>query len=65
MSSYVSAALRRVVAARADFLCEYCLIHEDDTVFGCEVDHTISTKHGGAAHFRLDGVVIVDLSDIG
>ena len=55
MSSYISAA----------FLCEYCLIHEDDTVFGCEVDHIISTKHGGAAHFRLDGVVIVDLSDIG
>ena len=47
MSSYVSAALRRVVAARADALCEYCLIHEDDTVFGCEVDHVISEKHGG------------------
>ena len=108
MSSYVSAALRRVAAAHADFLCEYCLIHEDDTVFGCEVDHFISTKHGGMAeadnlayarafcnrpkgsdtgsvvqgteayvrffhpcldrwaeHFRLDGVVIVDLSDVG
>lgn len=36
MSSYVRVALRRVVAARADFLCEYCLIHEADTVFGCE-----------------------------
>jgi hypothetical protein len=47
MSSYVSAALRRLVAARADFLCEYCLIHEDDAVFGCEVDHIISEKHGG------------------
>ena len=47
MSSYVSAALRRVVVARADGLCEYCLIHEDDTVFGCEVDHVISAKHGG------------------
>ena len=49
MSSYVSAALRRVVIARADSPCEYCLIHEDDTVFGCEVDHVISTKHGGTA----------------
>lgn len=48
MSSYVSAALRRVVATRANALCEYCLIHEDDTVFGCEVDHIISEKHGGA-----------------
>jgi hypothetical protein len=48
MSSYVSVALRRLVTARADALCEYCLIHEDDTVFGCEVDHIISEKHGGA-----------------
>jgi hypothetical protein len=48
MSSYVSAAVRRLVAVRADFLCEYCLVHEDDTVFGCEVDHIISAKHGGA-----------------
>lgn len=48
MSSYVSAALRRLVAVRADSLCEYCLMHEDDAVFGCEVDHSISEKHGGA-----------------
>ena len=48
MSSYVSTALRRLVDARADALCEYCLVHEDDTVFGCEVDHIISEKHGGA-----------------
>jgi hypothetical protein len=48
MSSYVSTALRRMVAVRADALCEYCLIHEDDAVFGCEVDHIISEKHAGA-----------------
>ena len=48
MSSYVGAAVRRLVAVRADFLCEYCLVHEDDTVFGSEVDHIISEKHGGA-----------------
>jgi hypothetical protein len=47
MSSYVSQELRRLVATRADRLCEYCLIHEDDTFFGCEVDHIISLKHGG------------------
>ncbi|HEY5871141.1 MAG TPA: HNH endonuclease signature motif containing protein [Candidatus Tectomicrobia bacterium] len=47
MSSYVSAALRRLVAVRADFLCEYCLVHEDDAIFGCEVDHIISEKHSG------------------
>lgn len=46
-SSYISAELRRVVAARADQICEYCLIHEDDTVHGCEVGHVVSEKHGG------------------
>ena len=47
MSSYINAALRQLVATRADFHCEYCLIHEEDTFFGCEVDHVISEKHGG------------------
>lgn len=40
--------MRRQVAERAGFLCEYCLIAEADTFFGCEVDHIISEKHGGA-----------------
>ena len=47
MGSYIRDDLRRLVAARADRLCEYCLIHEDDAYFGCEVDHIISVKHGG------------------
>jgi hypothetical protein len=47
MSSYVSAELRQLVAARAAHGCEYCLIREDDTFFGCKVDHIISIKHGG------------------
>ena len=47
MGSYISAELRRAVAERADYLCEYCLIHEEDTVFGCQVDHIISEKHNG------------------
>ena len=47
MSSYISAELRRLVAARANYRCEYCLIHEEDTFFGCEIDHVISVKHGG------------------
>ena len=46
-STYITAELRRQVVARADHLCEYCLLHEDDTFFGCEVDHVISEKHGG------------------
>ncbi len=28
-------------------VCEYCLMHEDDTLWGCEVDHIVSRKHGG------------------
>ena len=47
MTSYVSADLRRLVESRANHLCEYCLIHEDDTYLGCQVDHVISEKHGG------------------
>ncbi len=46
-TDYVSAELRRLVISRADSLCEYCLLHADDTFFGCEVDHIISLKHGG------------------
>ncbi|MGB3769080.1 MAG: HNH endonuclease signature motif containing protein [Phormidesmis sp.] len=40
--------MRRQIATRADYLCEYCLISEDDTFLGCHVDHIISVKHGGS-----------------
>ena len=46
--AYVSVALRRLVKTRAKSLCEYCLIREEDTYFGCQVDHIISEKHGGS-----------------
>jgi hypothetical protein len=46
-TTYIPAPVRREVIARAENLCEYCLIHDDDTFFGCEVDHIISEKHGG------------------
>lgn len=49
MADRVSLELRRLVAARADYICEYCLIAEEDTYFGCEVDHIISVKHGGVS----------------
>ncbi len=45
--SYVSAELRRLVAVRAEWICEYCLIADEDSYFGCAVDHIISEKHGG------------------
>jgi 5-methylcytosine-specific restriction endonuclease McrA len=47
MTNYVSALLRRQVATRALGLCEYCLIHEEDTFFGCQIEHVIARKHGG------------------
>jgi hypothetical protein len=40
--------VRQTVADRAKQLCEYCLIAEADTFYGCEVDHIISIKHGGS-----------------
>ena len=46
-TSFVSAKLRRLVASRADGLCEYCLIGIEDTHFGCSVEHVIAEKHGG------------------
>jgi 5-methylcytosine-specific restriction endonuclease McrA len=49
MSRYISLEIRQQVATRAGFLCEYCLIAEEDTFFGCEVDHIIGLKHGGSS----------------
>jgi hypothetical protein len=47
VSSPISAELRQLVASRADRVCEYCLVHEDDLFVGCHIDHIISEKHGG------------------
>jgi 5-methylcytosine-specific restriction endonuclease McrA len=49
MTRWISAELRETVAARANFFCEYCLVAEQDTFYGCEVDHIISLKHGGSS----------------
>ena len=59
MTSYVRAELRRLVESRARRLCEYCLIHEDDTYLGCQVDHIIAMNWSvfwSDVYFRvLDG----------
>jgi 5-methylcytosine-specific restriction endonuclease McrA len=47
MNDRIGDEVRSLVATRADRCCEYCLIHEDDTFLGCEVDHIISLKHSG------------------
>ncbi|MSU49330.1 MAG: HNH endonuclease [Opitutus sp.] len=51
MASEVSERLRQQVAERAYHVCEYCLLHEDDTFWGCQVDHIISRKHKGSTEF--------------
>jgi hypothetical protein len=45
--TYITVDLRRLIVTRAESICEYCLVAEDDTFFGCEADHVISEKHGG------------------
>lgn len=49
MSKLVSGTIRRAVAHRAGYCCEYCLIHEDDVLFSHEIEHIISLKHGGSS----------------
>lgn len=48
MARWISTEIRQTIADRAKQLCEYCLIAEADTFYGCEVDHIISLKHGGS-----------------
>lgn len=52
MARWISDELRRTIADRAKLLCEYCLIAEADTFYGCEVDHIISLKHGGSSELE-------------
>ena len=46
--TYISNALRRLVAERADYRCEYCLLPDEFTYLPHEPDHIIPSKHGGA-----------------
>jgi 5-methylcytosine-specific restriction endonuclease McrA len=51
-TTHIPAALRRAVLSAAQDRCEYCLIHEDDTFFGMEIDHIVAEKHGGVTIFE-------------
>jgi 5-methylcytosine-specific restriction endonuclease McrA len=44
---YLSPELRALVAKRAKYGCEYCLMPEKERPTGCQIDHIISLKHGG------------------
>ncbi|GAX45861.1 hypothetical protein NIES4075_68820 [Tolypothrix sp. NIES-4075] len=46
-SNSISAELRKFVIQRASGCCEYCLIHQDFSIYTHEVDHIIAVKHGG------------------
>jgi hypothetical protein len=47
MNARPSADLRRQVAERAGDRCEYCLIHQEDSIARHQIDHVIADKHGG------------------
>lgn len=38
-TTYIPEALRRLVVERANYCCEYCLIHQNDSLYSHEVDH--------------------------
>src|SRR5947209_19090718 len=52
MSSYISPEVRQLVASRANHVCEYCLIAEEDAYFRFQVEHIISRKHGGSSELE-------------
>ncbi len=56
MTIYISASVRQFVNDRAGGKCEYCLIHQDFSIYSHEVDHAIAIKHGGASN--VDNLVL-------
>ncbi|MFN0174861.1 MAG: HNH endonuclease [Saprospiraceae bacterium] len=52
MSRYIPESVRRLVAERAGFKCEYCRLPEEICGFSFEIDHIISIKHGGDSDFN-------------
>ena len=46
-SANIPTALRQLVIERANNICEYCLLHQDDTDFTHHIDHIIPRKHSG------------------
>jgi len=45
--TYIPEAMRRAVIQRAQGKCEYCQLHQDDSVKQHEIDHIDAEKHGG------------------
>lgn len=47
MTLYISSQIRQLVTDRAGGKCEYCLIHQDLSIYSHEIDHATAVKHGG------------------
>jgi 5-methylcytosine-specific restriction endonuclease McrA len=59
MAIYISTAIRQLVSQRAAGCCEYCLIHQDFSMYSHEIDHIVATKYGGQS--TEDNLVIACL----
>lgn len=46
-SNAISSSLRQLVIERSQGRCEYCLIHQDFSIYSHEIDHILAVKHGG------------------
>ena len=44
--------MRQIIAGRANYVCEYCLVAEEDAYFRFQVEHIISRKHGGSSELN-------------
>ncbi len=47
MSTNIPARIRQEVSKRANYKCEYCLLPEEFASHSFEIDHILSSKHGG------------------
>jgi len=52
MSAFVTKKNREIVAQRAEFRCEYCLMPEKFSLFSFHIDHIRSIKHGGSSSLQ-------------
>lgn len=47
MKRAISLSVKKKVASRANFRCEYCLLFEKVSLYSFHIEHIKSVKHGG------------------
>ncbi|MEM9888944.1 MAG: HNH endonuclease [Bacteroidota bacterium] len=52
MSRYISKEIRVKVSEKANFRCEYCKVHEEDSFLPFQIEHIVSLKHGGGSELE-------------